>query len=160
VLSHWNTFSPFQTRSSWNHFRLHRINMVQRFILNWNFEVSRYTGRIVFCQVCRICKLKSIYTMDKLYRWTVRSSLVIVEYELCSRLIDLSLLIKIILNFCRLSSHLKFDSGRSIGRAAVIFLLVNMFELKVRSELCGCVHTEHLMNNYGYNLGWLQPPMM
>jgi len=43
--------------------------------LNWNFVVLRYTSRIVFCQVFRICKLKSIYTVDKLYWWTARSLL-------------------------------------------------------------------------------------
>jgi len=54
------------------------------------------------------------------------------EYELCS---------KIFLpfvtghdNFEFLSSHLEFDSGRSIERAAVVILLVNLFVIKVRSE--------------------------
>jgi len=36
-----------------------------------------------------------------------------------------------------LSSHRKFDSGRSIGRAAVVILLVNLFVIKVRSKLRG-----------------------
>jgi len=45
--------------------------------------------------------------------------------------------------FGLMSSHLKFDSGRSIGRAAVVILLVNLFVIKVRSELRGCGHTGH-----------------
>jgi len=40
-----------------------------------------------------------------------------------------------------LSSYLKFDCGRSIGRAAVVILIVNLFVIKVRSELRGCGHT-------------------
>jgi len=51
-----------------------------------------------------------------------------------------------------MSYYLKFDSGRSIGRAAVVILLVNLFEIKVRSELRGCGHTGHLMNDYEYIL--------
>jgi len=50
-----------------------------------------------------------------------------------------------------LLSYLKFDSGRSIGRAAVVILLVNVFVIKVRSKLRGCSHTGHLINDYGYN---------
>jgi len=42
-----------------------------------------------------------------------------------------------------MSSHLKFDSGRSIEKAAVVILLVNLFVIKVRSELRGCGHTRH-----------------
>jgi len=60
--------------------------------------------------------------------------------------LDRSLLIKIYLEF--MSSYLKFDSGRRIGRAAVVILLVNLFVIKVRSELGDCGHTGHMMNDY------------
>jgi len=111
------------------------------------FWSVKFTGRIVFCQVIRICKLKSIYTMDKLYRWTFRSLLEVhiiigcYEYELCSKIFRPFVTDQDYFEF--ISSHLKFDSERSIGRAAVVILLVNLFVIKVRSELRGCGHTGH-----------------
>jgi len=93
-------------------------------ILNWNFEVKRFTVRIVFCQVFRICKLKSIYnyTAEKLYRWTIRSAWSPHHHWLLWVWIVFE---KIFWPFITdqdyfefLSSHLKFDSGRSILSAA------------------------------------------
>jgi len=47
-----------------------------------------------------------------------------------------------------LLSHLKFDSGRSIVKTAIVILLVNLFVINVRSDLRGCGHTGHSMNYY------------
>jgi len=83
----------------------------------WQSELQfwsvKFTGRIVFCEVLRICKLKSIYTVDKLYQWTVRLLLEVYfiigccEYELCSKIFRPFITDQeYTLNFCRLISSL------------------------------------------------------
>jgi len=54
---------------------------------------------------------------------------------------DRSLLFKITLNFCRLISNLTL--GEVFGRALVVILVVDLFVIKVQSELRGCSHTGH-----------------
>jgi len=66
----WCERSNQLTSVVWRHF-----GWIQRWLHSeLKFWSVKFTGRIVLCQVFRICKLKSIYTVDKLYRRTVRSA--------------------------------------------------------------------------------------
>jgi len=132
------------------------LGEVQRyFILNWNFEVSRYTERIVFCEVFKSVNWNQFTSwtsfIDELFDPCLEStsSFVLCEWELCSKIIPPFVTDRDY--FELLSSHLKFDFERS----AVAILLVNLSVIKVRSKLRGYGHTGHLMNDYGYNLDWL-----
>jgi len=58
------------------------------------------------------------------------------EYELCSNIIRPFVTDQEYFDF--LSPHLKFDSGEVFRKAAIVILLVNLFVIKVRSELRGC----------------------
>jgi len=128
------------TSMVWRHFRV-----IQRCLHSepkfWSVKII---GRIVFCQAFTIYKLKSVYTVDKLncsIRLKSSSSLVVVSANCVRNLFDRSLLFKITLNCCLLISS---STLREVfGRATVVILLVDLFVIKVQSEIRGCGHTGH-----------------